>query len=312
MSLKSALVKSAVAVALSSAATACSTVCPPAAKCGGVDPVKIGACSWSFRKPISELDAEMRKAGVKGIQLALGPFIEADGRHGDAEGAESLAYVKAKIASGEWKLMSTMISFPQEDYTTLETIRKTGGIVPDECWEKNRRMISEAAKLTRELGAKYLLTHAGFLDESDEKAYRKYVERVSWVRDECRRHGVEIILETGQETADDLVKFLNHVPGLGVNFDPANMILYGKGDPIAGLRKLMPWIRSVHVKDACATKTPGTWGTEVPWGEGEVGADMFVSELKRLGYKGHYVVERENGDNRTADIALAVKRLQKK
>jgi sugar phosphate isomerase/epimerase len=208
--------------------------------------------------------------------------------------------------------MSTMISFPQEDYTTLETIRKTGGIVPDECWEKNRRMISEAAKLTRELGAKYLLTHAGFLDESDEKAYKKYVERVSWVRDECRRHGVEIILETGQETADDLVKFLNHVPGLGVNFDPANMILYGKGDPIAGLRKLMPWIRSVHVKDACATKTPGTWGTEVPWGEGEVGADMFVSELKRLGYKGHYVVERENGDNRTADIALAVKRLQKK
>jgi sugar phosphate isomerase/epimerase len=312
MSLKSALVKSAVAVALSSAATACSTVGSPAAKCGGVDPVKIGACSWSFRKPVSELDAEMRKAGVKGIQLALGPFIEADGRHGDAEGAESLAYVKAKIASGEWKLMSTMISFPQEDYTTLETIRKTGGIVPDECWEKNRRMISEAAKLTRELGAKYLLTHAGFLDESDEKAYKKYVERVSWVRDECRRHGVEIILETGQETADDLVKFLNHVPGLGVNFDPANMILYGKGDPIAGLRKLMPWIRSVHVKDACATKTPGTWGTEVPWGEGEVGADMFVSELKRLGYKGHYVVERENGDNRTADIALAVKRLQKK
>jgi sugar phosphate isomerase/epimerase len=312
MSLKSALVKSAVAVALSSAATACSTVGSPAAKCGGVDPVKIGACSWSFRKPVSELDAEMRKAGVKGIQLALGPFIEADGRHGDAEGAESLTYVKAKIASGEWKLMSTMISFPQEDYTTLETIRKTGGIVPDECWEKNRRMISEAAKLTRELGAKYLLTHAGFLDESDEKAYKKYVERVSWVRDECRRHGVEIILETGQETADDLVKFLNHVPGLGVNFDPANMILYGKGDPIAGLRKLMPWIRSVHVKDACATKTPGTWGTEVPWGEGEVGADMFVSELKRLGYKGHYVVERENGDNRTADIALAVKRLQKK
>ena len=312
MSLKSALVKSAVAVALSSAATACSTVGSPAAKCGGVDPVKIGACSWSFRKPVSELDAEMRKAGVKGIQLALGPFIEADGRHGDAESAESLAYVKAKIASGEWELMSTMISFPQEDYTTLETIRKTGGIVPDECWEKNRRMISEAAKLTRELGAKYLLTHAGFLDESDEKAYKKYVERVSWVRDECRRHGVEIILETGQETADDLVKFLNHVPGLGVNFDPANMILYGKGDPIAGLRKLMPWIRSVHVKDACATKTPGTWGTEVPWGEGEVGADMFVSELKRLGYKGHYVVERENGDNRTADIALAVKRLQKK
>ena len=309
MSRRNFLIRLGAAAVLSAFVSACAYRGP--ADCA-VAPENIGACSWSFSKPMSQLDAEMRKAGVKGVQLAVGPFIEADGRHGDAESAESLAYVKAKIASGEWKLMSTMISFPQEDYTTLETIRKTGGIVPDECWEKNRRMISEAAKLTRELGAKYLLTHAGFLDESDEKAYKKYVERVSWVRDECRRHGVEIILETGQETADDLVKFLNHVPGLGVNFDPANMILYGKGDPIAGLRKLMPWIRSVHVKDACATKTPGTWGTEVPWGEGEVGADMFVSELKRLGYKGHYVVERENGDNRTADIALAVKRLQKK
>lgn len=277
-----------------------------------VAPEKIGACSWSFNKPMAQLDAEMRKAGVTGIQLAVGPFIEADGRHGNAEGPETLKYVKGKIASGEWKLMSTMISFPQEDYTTLETIRRTGGIVPDDCWEKNRRMVTEAAKLTRELGAKYLLTHAGFLDESDEKAYRKYVERVSWIRDECRRHGVEIILETGQETAEDLEKFLKHVPGLGVNFDPANMILYAKGEPLKALKRLMPWIRQVHVKDACATKVPGTWGTEVPWGEGEVGGDKFIAELKRLGYKGNYVIEREMGDNRTGDIALAAKRLMKK
>jgi sugar phosphate isomerase/epimerase len=204
-----------------------------------------------------------------------------------------------------------MISFPQEDYTTLESIRKTGGIVPDECWERNRRMVSAAAKLTRELGAKYLLTHAGFLDESDEKAYRKYVERVSWVRDECKRHGVQIILETGQETADDLVKFLKDVPGLAVNFDPANMILYAKGEPIAALKKLFPWIVQVHVKDACKTKTPGTWGTEVPWGEGEVDAGKFVAELEKLGYKGNYVVEREAGDNRAGDIALAVEKLKK-
>lgn len=311
MKLKETLVKATAAVALTSAVAACSYTGPASAKKGAVAPESVGACSWSFQKPVAGLDAEMRKVGIDGIQLAVGPFIEADGRHGNAEGPEAFEYVKAKVASGEWKLMGTMISFPQEDYSTLETIRKTGGIVPDEHWERNRRMVSEAARLTRELGAKYLLTHAGFLDESDEKAYKKYVERVSWMRDECRRHGVEIILETGQETADDLVKFLKDVPGLGVNFDPANMILYGKGDPIKALRKLMPWIRSVHVKDACATKTPGTWGTEVPWGEGEVGAEVFVSELKRLGYKGNYVIEREGGDNRTGDIALAAKRLLK-
>ena len=309
MSRRNFLIRLGAVAVLSAFVSACAYRGP--ADCA-VAPENIGACSWSFNKPMSQLDAEMRKAGVKGVQLAVGPFIEADGRHGNAEGPETLRYVKGKIASGEWKLMSTMISFPQEDYTTLESIRKTGGIVPDECWEKNRRMVTEAAKLTRELGAKYLLTHAGFLDESNEEAYRKYVERVSWIRDECRRYGVEIILETGQETADDLEKFLRHVPGLGVNFDPANMILYAKGEPLKALRKLMPWIRQVHVKDACATKVPGTWGTEVPWGEGEVGGDKFIAELKRLGYRGNYVIEREAGDNRTADIALAAKRLMRK
>ena len=309
MSRRNFLIRLGAVAVLSAFVSACAYRGP--ADCA-VAPENIGACSWSFSKPMSQLDAEMRKAGVKGVQLAVGPFIEADGRHGNAEGPETLRYVKGKIASGEWKLMSTMISFPQEDYTTLESIRKTGGIVPDECWEKNRRMVTEAAKLTRELGAKYLLTHAGFLDESNEEAYRKYVERVSWIRDECRRYGVEIILETGQETADDLEKFLRHVPGLGVNFDPANMILYAKGEPLKALRKLMPWIRQVHVKDACATKVPGTWGTEVPWGEGEVGGDKFIAELKRLGYRGNYVIEREAGDNRTADIALAAKRLMRK
>ena len=272
---------------------------------------RVGACSWSWRLPMKDVATVMDKAGVKGIQLALGPFIEADGRHGEAESPETLKFVKEKIASGEWKLMNTMISFPQEDYTTLETIRKTGGIVPDDSWERNRRMITAAAKLTRELGAKYLLTHAGFLDEHDQQAYKKYVERVSWVRDECKRYGVQIMLETGQETADDLVKFLTDVPGLAVNFDPANMILYGKGEPVAALKKLFPWIVGVHIKDAKKTKVPGTWGEEVPWGTGEVDAGKFIAELEKLGYKGFYVVEREAGDNRAADIALAVERLMK-
>jgi sugar phosphate isomerase/epimerase len=156
-----------------------------------------------------------------------------------------------------------------------------------------------------------MLMHAGFLDEHDPKAYAKFVERVTWVRDECAKYGVRIVFESGQETADELERFMKKVPGLGINFDPANMILYGKGDPVPSLKKLYPWIVQVHVKDACKTKVPGTWGTEVPWGQGEVGADAFVRELKRLGYKGKFVVERENGDDRAGDIARAVERLKK-
>ena len=274
-------------------------------------PERVGVCSWSWRLPIAEVAAQMDKAGVKGIHLALGPFIAPDGRHGAAEGAEAWKFVKGKVERGEWKLMSTMVGFVGEDYTTLETIRETGGIVPDRHWEANKAIVTKGAQLTKELGCKYMSGHAGFLDESDPAALRKYVERVTWMRDECAKYGVTLILESGQETADDLVKFMAMVPGVGINFDPANMVLYAKGRPMDALKKLYPWIRQVHVKDACETKVPGTWGTEVPWGEGEVGGKRFVAALEGLGYKGNYVVEREAGDDRVGDINKAISRLVK-
>jgi sugar phosphate isomerase/epimerase len=276
-----------------------------------IDESRIGVCSWSWRQPMKGVASAMSKSGVKGIQLALGPFIAPDERHGGAESKEAWQFVKAKVASGEWKLMGTMIATVGEDYSTLESIRKTGGIVPDQHWEANKKIVTRGAQLTRELGCDYMLMHAGFLDEHDPKAYAKFVERVTWVRDEAAKYGVRIVFESGQETADELERFMKKVPGLGINFDPANMILYGKGEPVPAIRKLFPWIVQVHVKDALKTKTPGTWGTEVPWGQGEVGAEDFVAELTRLGYKGKFVVERENGDDRAGDIARAVERLRK-
>lgn len=260
---------------------------------------------------MKEVAAEMARADVKGVHLALGPFIAPDNRHGAAEGAEALAFVKGKIASGEWVLMSTMVGMVGEDYSTLETIRKTGGIVPDRHWAANREIVTKGAKLTQELGCKYMSTHAGFLDESDQKALATFVERVTWMRDECARYGVTLILESGQETAEDLAAFMAKVPGVYINFDPANMILYGKGRPLEAVRILAPWIRQVHVKDAKFTKVPGTWGEETPWGEGEVGGEAFVAALDAIGYRGNFVVEREGGDNRAGDIRLAIERLEK-
>lgn len=280
-----------------------------AAGCCGVtriDDSRIGVCSWSWREPIAVVAEEMERAEVKGVHLALGPFIAPDERHGAAESAAAWKLVKEKIRSGEWVLMSTMVGTVGEDYTTLETIKKTGGIVPDRHWKANQEIFTKGAKMTKELGCRYMSTHAGFLDESDPEAYRKFVSRITWIRDECARYGVELILESGQETAVDLAKFMADVPGVGINFDPANMILYDKGDPLDALKVLMPWIRQVHVKDACATKVPGTWGTEVPWGEGEVRSGDFVSRLEKLGYRGNYVVEREGGDTRAADIRKAI------
>ena len=276
----------------------------------GVDAERIGVCSWSYQRPLREVADEMAKIGVTGIDLALTPFVAPDGRHGVEEGEEALAFAKAQFASGAWRLFATMISFPQEDYSTLDTIRKTGGVVPDDCWPRNREIAAAAAELSGTLGAPYMLFHAGFLDESNPAAYAAYVERVSFVRDACARAGVQLILESGQETAEDLARFLRDVPGLYVNFDPANMILYGKGRPMEALETLVPWIRKIHVKDADATAVPGTWGTERPWGEGQVGGAAFIDALNGLGFTGNMTIEREGGDDRAGDIARAAARLR--
>jgi len=276
-----------------------------------VAPERVGVCSWSWRLPMKDVAAEMQKADVRGVHLALGPFIQPDERHGSAESAGTWQMIKDKAQSGEWCVMSTMVGMVGEDYSTLETIRRTGGIVPDANWEANRKIVTKGAQLTRELRCPYLSTHAGFLDESDPKALAKFVERVTWMRDECARHGVVLILESGQETAADLKAFLEKVPGVYVNFDPANMILYGKGRPLEAVRVLAPWIRQVHVKDARFTKVPGTWGEETPWCDGEVGGADFIAALEDAGYRGNYVIEREGGDSRAADIRLAVERLEK-
>ncbi len=287
--------------------------------CGGkapetsvkIDSSRIGVCSWSWRTDMKNVERLMDEAGIKGVHLALGPFIAPDERHGGAEGEAAWKRVKELVSSGKWNVMSTMIATVGEDYSTLETIKKTGGIVPDQHWKANQEIITKGAKLTKELGCKYMSLHAGFLDESDPAAYKTYVERVTWMRDETAKYGVMVIFESGQETAEHLAAFMKKVPGVGINFDPANMILYGMGKPIEALKLLMPWIIQVHVKDGLYTDKPGTWGTEVPWGEGQVGGKAFVAELEKLGYKGDYVVERESGDDRAGEIKLAIQRLLK-
>ena len=124
--------------------------------------------------------------------------------------------------------------------------------------------------------------------------------------------GVELILETGQETADDLAGMLVNLPGVYVNLDPANMILYGKGDPVKAVKTLAPWIRHIHIKDANYAKVPGTWGEEVEWTRGQVNADAFIAALQEIGFDGCLAVEREAGNDRSGAIARAVMDLHRR
>jgi len=261
----------------------------------------VGVCSWSLRTNIEGVADAMRKIGLEHVHLGVRPAL---GEQGRAE--------RQAIEKQQWTITSTMIDFPQEDYSSLESIRRTGGIAPDDCWPTNHELFIEAATLTASLGVKYISMHAGFIDETDPAYAQKFHDRIRTLADVAAEKGLTLLLETGQETAEQLRSFLeqlNH-PAVAVNFDPANMILYDKGDPVAALEVLAPWIRHIHVKDAIRTETPGTWGTEVPWGQGQVNPEAFLAALERIGFEGAMAIEREAGDDRFGDIKRAAEQLQ--
>jgi len=260
----------------------------------------VGVCSWSLRTDVAGVAKAMKELGLQHVHLGIRGAVE------DASGKQ-LETIRAQ----RWKITCTMIDFPQEDYSTLESIKVTGGVVPDGPWPHNHDLFAGAAKVTAKLGVKYLSMHAGFIDESNKAYAKKMYDRIRALADIAAGEGLTLLLETGQESARELRGFLEELDhkSVGVNFDPANMILYDKGDPIEAVRVLSPWIRHLHVKDALRTSQPGTWGSEVPWGDGQVGIERFLAVLGEVGFKGAMAIEREAGDNRVGDIKLAIDRL---
>ncbi len=266
-------------------------------KCGSWP---VGVCSWSLQTDVAGVAAAMAELGLDRVHLDVGP---ACGDNPD----DSIRLVKQQ----DWTISSTMIGFEQEDYSTLETIKATGGIAPDDCWEKNKQRFLKAIRATAALDVRFLSTHIGFINHTDGAYAKKFYDRIRTIADAATAENIVLLMETGQESAEDLRTFLeemNH-PALGVNFDPANMILYDKGDPIEALKVLAPWIKHVHIKDANRTTTPGTWGSEEVWGTGQVGDQAFLAALKEIKYNGVLAIEREAGDNRKGDVKTAVERL---
>lgn len=263
-------------------------------------PARLAACSWSLQPADpADLVRKLQAAGVNRVQLALDPLRENPATWGDA--GQVLQSAGIKVVSG-------MFGCAGEDYSTLETIRLTGGIAPDATWAENRKNMAATVTLASGLGLRLVTFHAGFLPHDEtEPGFVKLLERLKIVAGTFAAENILLGLETGQETAPALAALLNRLaaPNIGVNFDPANMILYDQGDPVQALRVLSPWIRQVHLKDARRTRTPGAWGEEVPLGAGDVDWRGFFAALREMRFAGNFVIEREAGGQRVADIQTA-------
>jgi sugar phosphate isomerase/epimerase len=171
------------------------------------------------------------------------------------------------------------------------------GLVPPATRAERLKEMEEISDFARLLGVDAVALHVGFVShDTADPQYGELVAAVSRLCAHCWANGQNLHLETGQEDADSLLRFLANVgrDNLFINFDPANMILYGSGEPIEALRKVGHRVRSVHCKDAKWAARPGQeWGAEVPLGEGDVGMETFLRTLKDLGYTGPLTIERE-------------------
>jgi sugar phosphate isomerase/epimerase len=265
-------------------------------------PSRLAVCSWSLQPADpAQLVEQLRAIGLRRIQIDLDPFRERPDVWGDAP---------QRFAQNGITVVSGMFRTVGEDYTTLESIRRTGGLLPDSTWEENWRNAQVTAPIARDLGLKFVMFHAGFLphDPADPE-FSKMLERVRRVARLFADHGITLGCETGQETATGLKAFLEHLaePNVAVNFDPANMILYGNGDPVAALRTVGRWVKSCHLKDASATRVPGTWGEELPVGTGQVNWPAFFGALAEIRFGGYCCFEREAGNQRVEDIRAGLR-----
>jgi sugar phosphate isomerase/epimerase len=187
--------------------------------------------------------------------------------------------------------------FEGESYADIPTVARTVGLVPPATRAARLAEMKEISDFARILGVAAVGLHIGFVPHDPaDPLHRDVVAVTRELCDHCRTNEQNLHLETGQETADVLINFLGEVgrDNLFVNFDPANMILYGCGEPIEALRKVGRWVRSVHCKDAKWSARPGVdWGAETPLGEGEVDMEDFLRTLDDLGYAGPLTIERE-------------------
>lgn len=187
--------------------------------------------------------------------------------------------------------------FEGESYADIPTVTRTVGLVPPETRAARTREMKEIADFARQLEVDVVALHLGYVPhDTADPLYNDVLAVTRDLCDHCRRQGQALHLETGQETAASLVQFIRDVAreNLFVNFDPANMILYGSGEPIEALEMVGPWVRSVHCKDATWAKNPGQeWGAETPLGEGDVGMERYLQTLDKIGYTGPLTIERE-------------------
>ncbi len=225
------------------------------------------------------------------------PTIQLHAPHKSSRTPEQARRFVERLAESNIALTAVFGGFAGESYADIPTVVRTVGLVPRATRAARLVEMKEIADFARRLGCSVVALHLGFVPhEASDPLYGEAVHVTRELCDHCREQAQSLHLETGQEPAAVLLRFIQEVarPNLFINFDPANMILYGCGEPIEALKILGQHVRSVHCKDGTWAAQPGEeWGQEKPLGQGDVGIENFLAALLEIGYTGPLTIERE-------------------
>ena len=266
--------------------------------------LEIGAMFWAGRDPLATI-REVKSLGVRCGQLGVPGQVTMDS-------AAAVSW-RSALEAERFTLVTVFAAYNGESYADIPTVQRTVGFIPPATRAEREARTLALSNFAAALGVASIACHIGFVPEDvthpDYIAVREMVRRVC---DHAAGNTQTFALETGQEPAHVLLEFLKDCGrgNLKINFDPANMILYGTGDPIEALGVLAAHVISVHAKDGDwpPKGVPGALGTEKPLGQGSVGMERFVAKLKQIGYRNPMNIEREVEDysRKLADMKMGV------
>lgn len=253
-------------------------------------------------------------AGLDAVRRLGVPTVHLHAPGADWRTPERTAEIRQQFRDAGITITVLFVGFPEDDYTSVETVKQTVGLVPQ---GRRAARLQETLRLSdfgAALDVDAIGMHLGCVPgDTGAPAFGQLVAATRAVCDHCAGNGQRFHLETGQESAQELATFIDAVEReeLAVNFDPANMILYRAGQPLEALDVVGRHVRSVHCKDATWERRPGQpWHEDAPLGQGDVDLEAFLRRLHSLGYGGPLTIEREYSPDQVGDIQSALRLLE--
>jgi len=263
--------------------------------------LKLGVIVGVSRNP-EEAVRKVKGLGLPTLQACCGPDVY--------ESEETLARLKAAAADSGVEVSTVWAGLPGPAVWNFTAGPGTIGLVPPESRPERTEALKKAARFAARLGAPSITTHCGFIPQDpNDPNYLGTVEALKEVAKACADSGVEFWFETGQETPIVLLRTIQDIGAgnLGINLDPANLLMYGNGNPVDALDVFGIYVRGIHAKDGEYPTNGLELGHEKPLGMGRVNFPALLTKLKSMCFNGAVTIEREiSGDQQVKDIQRAM------